>query len=655
MTFWLVSATVRSLCFVLPALLILFTLRVKSPAAQHAALTVITGGMLMLSVITIPSPILLLPVLPPKPLPKVDTRSTKVYPGDSSKVVSPPAARREADWGDAISAMYCAGLTVFISRLVLGYWTMRKVLRNSRDMGEFRESNIIHAPMTLGLVRPNILLPVGWNEWSAAKKEVVLVHERTHVRRKDWAIAVLAALNQAVFWYNPLSWWLQRRLATLAELACDDATILKTGRRDCYAAALLDIAADVHRQQGRFQWQGVGMAKESQVSRRVHRILNEERQLSNGLSAPRWMGVVAVGICAVTLSGALQLTRAQVRAPRPFKDFHTEYRLIASSLTAQQVADLERRVAQNPDDVDARTRLIFYYLNTAKNAERAKHVLWMIEHHPEADVHQTVTLFAEDGPLQDLASYRRAVDLWLAIAQQPTSDTRVTLNAAYFLEPYFAFNAHDLYSAEKWILKAREIEPQSRFWASQLAYLYTLALEWEAAGETSQDHGFAEHAKNALGSTQDASLLGDAAFSLTRIDSANKNQKMIALQQLGQELIQKAEEMGYRVPSFPPGGEVNSPAAAENGSSAPERLHRVDAVYPPEAKQARIEGVVSMRVLIGRDGLIQRLELISGHPLLVPPAREAVQQWVFPPQTSPTWINVEVPFRQKLVPSAPVK
>lgn len=54
-------------------------------------------------------------------------------------------------------------------------------------------------------------------------------------------------------------------------------------------------------------------------------------------------------------------------------------------------------------------------------------------------------------------------------------------------------------------------------------------------------------------------------------------------------------------------------------------------VYPPLAKQARISGVVRFNAVIGRDGTIQNLTLVSGHPLLVPAAREAVVQWLYKP------------------------
>lgn len=60
-------------------------------------------------------------------------------------------------------------------------------------------------------------------------------------------------------------------------------------------------------------------------------------------------------------------------------------------------------------------------------------------------------------------------------------------------------------------------------------------------------------------------------------------------------------------------------------------------VYPPLAKQARIQGTVRFNAIIGKDGTIMNLQLVSGHPLLVPSATEAVKQWVY----QPTLLNGE--------------
>jgi len=60
-------------------------------------------------------------------------------------------------------------------------------------------------------------------------------------------------------------------------------------------------------------------------------------------------------------------------------------------------------------------------------------------------------------------------------------------------------------------------------------------------------------------------------------------------------------------------------------------------VYPPLARQARIQGTVRFSAIIGKDGTIQNLQLVSGHPLLVQSATDAVKQWVY----QPTQLNGE--------------
>lgn len=60
-------------------------------------------------------------------------------------------------------------------------------------------------------------------------------------------------------------------------------------------------------------------------------------------------------------------------------------------------------------------------------------------------------------------------------------------------------------------------------------------------------------------------------------------------------------------------------------------------MYPPLAKQARISGIVRLNAIISKDGTIQNLTVISGHPLLVPAAMDAVKQWRY----APTLLNGE--------------
>ena len=74
------------------------------------------------------------------------------------------------------------------------------------------------------------------------------------------------------------------------------------------------------------------------------------------------------------------------------------------------------------------------------------------------------------------------------------------------------------------------------------------------------------------------------------------------------------------------------------GNVAKARLIRqVRPQYPPLARQARIQGTVKLSAVISKDGSIQKLEVMSGHPLLVPSALAAVKQWRY----RPTLLNGE--------------
>jgi protein TonB len=60
-------------------------------------------------------------------------------------------------------------------------------------------------------------------------------------------------------------------------------------------------------------------------------------------------------------------------------------------------------------------------------------------------------------------------------------------------------------------------------------------------------------------------------------------------------------------------------------------LKKVVPVYPPLARQARVSGTVQLIGIIAKDGTIQQLQVVSGHPLLIKTALDAVRQWIYRP------------------------
>jgi protein TonB len=60
-------------------------------------------------------------------------------------------------------------------------------------------------------------------------------------------------------------------------------------------------------------------------------------------------------------------------------------------------------------------------------------------------------------------------------------------------------------------------------------------------------------------------------------------------------------------------------------------VNKVQPVYPPIAKSARIQGAVILQAIISKNGVVENLRAISGHPMLIPSAVEAVKQWRYKP------------------------
>lgn len=83
----------------------------------------------------------------------------------------------------------------------------------------------------------------------------------------------------------------------------------------------------------------------------------------------------------------------------------------------------------------------------------------------------------------------------------------------------------------------------------------------------------------------------------------------------------------------PPDASGNPPSTIRvgGGVQAANLIKKVAPKYPPEAKQARLQGTVRFNATIGPDGTIQNLEVISGHPMLVAASMDAVRQWVYKP------------------------
>ena len=115
---------------------------------------------------------------------------------------------------------------------------------------ELRESAQIGSPLTLGLVRPVILVPAGWRLWSAEQRTMILSHELAHVRRRDFLTALFAELTACLYWFHPLVRWLAGRLRLEQEYAADASVASAEPDPRQYLCCLARLALEMDQDTG---------------------------------------------------------------------------------------------------------------------------------------------------------------------------------------------------------------------------------------------------------------------------------------------------------------------------------------------------------------------------------------------------------------------
>ena len=180
------------------------------------------------------------------------------------------------------------------------------------------ESEALSVPVTLGVARPVILLPVDWREWDSDKLNAVLAHELSHIGRNDALTQRLAKLHRAIYWFSPLPWWLDRQLARLAEEASDEAALASGADRERYAETLLRFFEAIRAASGRVWWQGVSMAAGGDAAKRVDRILSWKGVVTMRLRKPLAAMLAAAALPMLFAVAAIHFTAsAAQQAPKP--------------------------------------------------------------------------------------------------------------------------------------------------------------------------------------------------------------------------------------------------------------------------------------------------------------------------------------------------
>jgi GWxTD domain-containing protein len=271
----LIESAVRSLAVGVVIWAALRLLRVRAPQTRSLAWTAV-----LLTALTMP---LLMPLMAAivSSAPEAAMEWIPAAPPSLLlKPLAPGASTSPATgtgWQAALWTAYIAITVVFALRLAVGLIRSHRLRQTATPLAEpwtlgsdVRVSRSLAIPATIG---STILFPTDWPQWSDFKRNAVLLHEQAHVRRGDFYVYLLAGVHRAIFWFNPLSWWVQKELVEFAEAACDDAAIQEVADRAAYAEALVDLAT----RGSEVRFVGLAMARGRTVANRVERILQETR------------------------------------------------------------------------------------------------------------------------------------------------------------------------------------------------------------------------------------------------------------------------------------------------------------------------------------------------------------------------------------------
>ncbi len=150
-------------------------------------------------------------------------------------------------------------------------------------------SEEVRTPFVAGMFHPHIYLPEGLDE---TQKELVLEHERMHIRRLDHLIKPIAFLICCIHWFNPLVWAAFFLMEKDMEASCDEAVIRKIGydKRKDYARTLLCLAGAGGRKAGYPLAFG-----ENDVKSRIKRVVKMKKTgIGIGIGAAAAVGLAAV-------------------------------------------------------------------------------------------------------------------------------------------------------------------------------------------------------------------------------------------------------------------------------------------------------------------------------------------------------------------------
>jgi hypothetical protein len=246
-------------------------------------------------------------------------------PGPRGSMSAPP--RPSFGWRRAsaivVASVWAATASVLLARLLGGQFLLRRMRRGASTVGsashrilaacraELRLSRTVSlsvhpsiaSPIALGGLRPIVLVPPDWEDWPEADRRACLLHELTHLaRRDDWA-KLAQELARIPLFFHPLVGWLVARLDRERELLCDEVVVALGADPLAYARLLLGLA----RRPGRLLPAAAGLRPgwlpfldRRTVTARIERLL--EADMPRTLTPPSALRRFAMGVLALAVA-----------------------------------------------------------------------------------------------------------------------------------------------------------------------------------------------------------------------------------------------------------------------------------------------------------------------------------------------------------------
>lgn len=226
---------------------------------------------------------------------------------------------------EILVALWLCGSLFLLLRWSRDWRAIRRMLRSASPTSlpmavpVFSTSTMIE-PGIVGIFHPVLLLPEKIvDRLPAPQLRSILAHESCHVRRRDNLTAAIHMAVEAIFWFHPAVWWIERRLIEERERACDEAVLELGNDAEVYAEGILNVCK-LYTEAPIACMSGV---TGSELKQRMIRIMTKQGALRLDLS--RKLLLSAVGIAAISVPvvfGLLHITevRAQSAPANPARN-----------------------------------------------------------------------------------------------------------------------------------------------------------------------------------------------------------------------------------------------------------------------------------------------------------------------------------------------